>query len=79
LLTRWCISGPWKLILSWDTPPDRYAFVHAGNEKTPQLYNLDEDPAETRNVAAQHSEIVSRLTEELNKTWHVPRQHIQAQ
>lgn len=79
LLTRWCISGPWKLILSWDTPPDRYAFVHAGNEKTPQLYNLEQDPAETRNVAAQHSDIVSRLTEELNKIWQVPRPHIQAQ
>lgn len=78
LLTRWCISGAWKLILSWDTTPDRYAFVHAGNEKTPQLYNLEQDPEEQRNVAAEHPEIVARLSQELQQTWDVPRGPIAA-
>ncbi|MFM7058171.1 MAG: sulfatase [Planctomycetota bacterium] len=79
LLTRWCISGPWKLILSWDTPPDRYEFVHAGNEKTPQLYNLEQDPEEQHNLAAQHPDIIIRLTQELARTWHVPRSPIAAE
>jgi len=79
LLTRWCVSGQWKLILSWDTTPDRYAFVHAGNERAPQLYNLEQDPAEKRNVAADHPKIVAELGEKLSQVWKVPRGSIQQQ
>lgn len=35
--------------------------VETGNCEVDQLYNMDEDPGETNNVAAQHPEIVARL------------------
>ncbi|MEY3459313.1 MAG: Arylsulfatase precursor [Planctomycetota bacterium] len=73
LLTRWCISGNWKLILSWEAPADRYAFVHATYEKSPQLYNLAEDPAEARNLAAMNPDVVAQLTKELQLLWPVSR------
>lgn len=79
LLTRWCISGPWKLILTWETTPDRYAFVHAGNERAPQLYNLEQDPAEKQNVAAENSQVVAELSDKLQQTWKVARSPIQRQ
>lgn len=79
LLTRWCISGPWKLILTWETTPDRYAFVHAGNERAPQLYNLEHDPAEKQNVAADNPQVVAELSDKLQQTWKVARSPIQRQ
>lgn len=79
LLTRWCISGPWKLILTWETTPDRYAFVHAGNERAPQLYNLEHDPAEKQNVAADNPQVVAELSDKLQQTWRVARSPIQRQ
>jgi uncharacterized sulfatase len=75
LLTRWCISGSWKLILSWDAPSDRYAFAHNGYEKSPQLYNLETDPGETKNEAAANPEVVARLTQHLQQNWAVSRDH----
>ena len=36
-----------------------------GNDKVPQLYDLDADPGEARNVADAHPEIVERLRKEL--------------
>lgn len=75
LLTRWCISGSWKLILSWDAPADRYAFVHAGYEKSPQLFNLATDPGETKNEAAANPEIVARLSQQLQQNWAVSKAH----
>ncbi|HCK41629.1 MAG TPA: hypothetical protein DHW22_08340, partial [Planctomycetaceae bacterium] len=40
-------QGPWKLVLI--------------KEKAPELYNLEQDRAETKNVAAKHGEIVKKL------------------
>jgi arylsulfatase A-like enzyme len=49
-------QGAWKLHLALaDGPPARRA------EPKPQLFNLIEDIGETRNVAAEHPEIVKRL------------------
>jgi len=50
LLHRICIQDRWKLILS--TAPNR------GQE----LYNLGEDPHETKNLAKQHDDRVQRMT-----------------
>jgi arylsulfatase len=43
--------GPWKLV----TLPD----------SKPELYNLADDLGETRNVAANHAEVVNSLRDEL--------------
>lgn len=56
LLYRWCIAGNWKLIL----PKDR---------AQPELYDLSDDPFEKRNLAADHAEVVSRLTKRLDDWW----------
>ncbi len=63
-------SGKWKLILphtyrtmAGQTPgrdgqPGRYKFVKI---EQPELYDLDADIGETKNVAAEHPEIVKKL------------------
>ena len=51
--------GPWKLFL-----PDRkvfYGYVKDRGTSGLELYNLDEDVGESRNVAAAHPEVVARL------------------
>ncbi len=65
LLYRWCIEGPWKLILTYDGEVNRYKSTHPRTEKRPQLFNLLEDPHEKNNVAADHPEIVARLAEKI--------------
>ena len=70
---RWCIEGKWKLILSYDAPADRYSFVHAVNERNPQLFDVESDPYEKVNVAAEHPEEVRKLAAHLQETWHVQK------
>jgi uncharacterized sulfatase len=53
---RWCIEGDWKLIL----PHQRGAG---------ELYNLAADAHEEKNQAAEHPEIVERLTRRLDAWW----------
>jgi len=56
--------GPWKLI-SKDTGPavNRNTNTEMGAGLTPQLYNLDSDPGERTNIAAQNPEKVEELTQ----------------
>ncbi|MHC4167820.1 MAG: sulfatase family protein [Planctomycetota bacterium] len=61
LLYRWCIEGPWKLILTYDGEVNRYRTTHPRTERRPQLFNLLKDPHEKTNVAADHPEQVARL------------------
>ena len=70
---RWCIEGKWKLILSYDAPADRYSFVHAVNDRSPQLFDVESDPYEKVNVAVEHSEVVRKLAAHLQETWHVKK------
>ena len=65
LLYRWCIEGPWKLILTYDGEVNRYKSTHPRKEKRPQLFNLLEDPYETTNVAGDHPEEVRRLAKKI--------------
>jgi arylsulfatase len=63
-------SGPWKLILPHtyrtmqgqppgkDGVPGPYRNIKLTQ---PELYNLDDDPSETTNVASRHPEVVARL------------------
>ncbi|MDG2012802.1 MAG: sulfatase [Pirellulaceae bacterium] len=65
LLFRWCIDGPWKLILTYDGEVNRHAATHPRTEKRPQLFNVVTDPGETNNVAGEHPEIVAALVEKI--------------
>jgi arylsulfatase A len=63
-------EGNWKLDLcagsgGWGAP--REAQAAARRLPKVQLYDLADDPAETRNVQAQHPQIVERLTRFLEK------------
>jgi len=69
LLYRWCIRDQWKLLLAYDGKIGRYAFVHQGTDKSPQLYDLLADPHENKNVAASHPEIVKELTGLIQESW----------
>jgi arylsulfatase A-like enzyme len=66
LLYRWCIEGPWKLILTYDGEVNRYQSTHPRTERRPQLFNLLNDPHEKANVAADHPEEVARLAEKIS-------------
>ncbi|AQT68091.1 Arylsulfatase [Anaerohalosphaera lusitana] len=70
LLTRWCIEGRWKLILSYDGENERYKAVH----KYPgpvQLFDVISDPHETQNLADEYPEVVARLKAKIKAWWPV--------
>lgn len=73
LQTQWCIEGSWKLIVSYESPADRYSWVHADSERQPQLFNVELDPFEKTNVAAQHPDVVRRLRQHMITTWPVQK------
>ncbi len=54
----------WKLIV-----PQDVAYLQSrawyGGDGSPELYDLDADPGETKNVAAEHPDVLSRLEEKL--------------
>jgi uncharacterized sulfatase len=57
---RWVIEGNWKLILP-----------HEPNVKggKPELYDLEKDPTETKNLSSKHPGRVVALTDKLNGWW----------
>ncbi len=56
-------SGDWKWIEG--VLPEGFEGNSPADESKPQLYNLRDDPGETRNVSRQHPDVVERLREEL--------------
>jgi arylsulfatase A-like enzyme len=58
-------QGPWKLIPG--NPGGGYAKAKGKAPAGPQLFNLAEDLGEKNNVAAEHPDIVERLTKLLEK------------
>ena len=60
------------MILTYDGATHRYGAIHPRTDGSPQLYDLIADPHETSNVAAQHPEIVTWLSERISRWWHVP-------
>lgn len=54
-------SGPWKLFLPIDYVPGHPHF-RKGTETKPALFNVVDDVSSKHNVAAEHPEIVARLT-----------------
>lgn len=57
---RWVVEGPWKLIepAAWNEPGGR-----------PELYRLDEDPGEVRDLAEREPRRVRRLRRQLDRWW----------
>ncbi|MBA2115095.1 sulfatase-like hydrolase/transferase [Bremerella alba] len=63
-------DGDWKLVALWDQGQVKpgaayqkgdYALIQGAKFKAFELYNLTEDIGETKNVAAEHPEIASKL------------------
>ena len=71
LLYRWVIEGRWKLLLTYDGVVVRDADQHPRKERGPQLYDLQADPFERRNLAPQHPEVTRRLAQRLEQWWPV--------
>ena len=53
---RWCVDGRWKLIVPAD-------------DQSPELYDLEADPHEMHNVAADHPQQVKRLAQLIDDWW----------
>lgn len=60
-------QGPWKLILGAGGGGIGWEEKRPANEPPVQLYNLADDPSETRNVQQGHPEIVQQLSQLLAK------------
>jgi arylsulfatase A-like enzyme len=60
--------GNWKFIPASNGPKmSGPTNVELGNDPKPQLYDLDADPGESRNVADGHTEILDQLRKELEE------------
>ena len=60
--------GKWKFIPASNGPKKSGPTnVELGNDPRPQLYDLDADPGETRNVADNHPEILDQLRQDLEE------------
>jgi arylsulfatase A-like enzyme len=59
-------QGPWKFVEPSKGPAmNTNVNIETGADLEPQLYNLEKDPGETRNLAGQHPEMVKEFTEKL--------------
>jgi uncharacterized sulfatase len=69
LLYRWCIEGRMKLLPTYDGQVGRYQVVHPQTRDKVELYDLEADPFETRNLAGERPEIVARLSRRIADWW----------
>ncbi|HJN12399.1 MAG: sulfatase-like hydrolase/transferase [Pirellulaceae bacterium] len=62
-------SGPWKLVLPRSNQPLGLGWWGRMIEAVPQLqlYNLHDDPGETKNVASNHAEVVTDLMKRIER------------
>lgn len=62
------IQGDWKYIVPNKGPEiSEFTNIEMGNNRMPQLYNLNDDPGETQNLAARYPEKVKELSDLLLK------------
>lgn len=71
---RMIMQSPWKLIIPVSEPPAPQMNSTGGGRFIPiigqtELYNILDDPLETRNVAADYPEVVEGLKEEIEVWW----------
>lgn len=62
----WCVEDQWKVIQRFhgqDTT--KYKNVHTWDTASARLYNIQADPRELSDLAAQHPEIVDRMQREI--------------
>jgi uncharacterized sulfatase len=71
LLYRWCVEGRFKLLLTDDGQVGRYQVVHPQTRQKVELYDLEADPFETRNLAEERPEVVERLSRRITEWWRV--------
>ncbi len=63
LLYRWVIHGKWKLMLTYDGHVGkRYASSHPRDVRTPQLFDILNDPHERVDLAKQYEEVTASLS-----------------
>ena len=76
LLFRWCIQDRWKLLLTYDGEVNRYQSTHPRTEKRPQLFDLKNDPHETRNVAAENRNVVAEMVGKIDSWYAVDERQV---
>ena len=69
LLYRWCIEGRWKLVVTHTGRLGRAAALHPNLGRAPELYDLERDPHETRNLAEANPDVARRLLAKLDGWW----------
>ena len=76
LLNRWCIDGDWKLIVSYeDELQGGSPSVRRAHSKSPQLFNLNNDPEEQNNMAASRPDRVQQLSGKL-ENWYPVKKNV---
>ena len=66
---RWCLHDDWKLILPHKENVTTRAGRGAKGAGEVELYRILEDPWEKQNLAADHPEVVERLTKRIDDWW----------
>lgn len=76
LLFRWCIEGNWKLLLTYDGEVNRYKSTHPRTEQRPQLFHLNDDPWESKNLAKDNPEVVRKLSQAITDWYPVKERKV---
>nr|MCU0708513.1 sulfatase-like hydrolase/transferase [Pirellula sp.] len=79
LLYRWLIVDRWKLILTYDGELGRYAQYHPRADVRPQLYDVLNDPRETKNLAAEHPKVVAAMAQQIHDWWPVTERQVETE
>ena len=69
---RWIIQDHWKLVAPYEPNaklPMWERFEHTGWSTAPQLYDLRADPEEKNDLAGANREMVTKLTQRLDRWW----------
>lgn len=66
----WCVEDEWKLIVRFDgKDTTEYRNVHLWDKARVRLYRIKDDPQETKDLSADHDEVVKRLRKKISD-WH---------
>lgn len=66
----WCVEADWKLLVRYHgTDTTTYRNLHIWDATPVRLYNLKDDPQETKEISAEHPDVVQRLKRQI-EAWH---------